>query len=109
MLNNIFKRKDIDNKAQMIVSTIVASYPTENDTATNEGNKVGNKERNKLTSAISKATVQTVDISKEINLGFIGKARLCKRIQSKLLESGYTSDTAVLIVKNLVVALTSKK
>ena len=109
MLKEIFKRKKIDEKAQLIAATIVESYPPEIDVPSNEEKSVERKADTKLTNAISKATALTVEISKEMKLGFLGKAKLCKNTQSKLLELGYSMKTAVFIVKNLVVALTSKK
>ena len=82
MLKDIFKTKEIDSKAQLIAATIVAGYPPEKDTPSNEGEKAASNVNKELTIAISKGTAQTVDISKELNLGVYGKAKLCKHIQS---------------------------
>ena len=104
MLKDIFRRKEIDTKAQLIAATIVASYPLEVDMQRTAREKAGSEAEQKLINAIGKGRVQLVDTYKAMNLGFLGKAMLCKSIQSKLLELGYSMDTVISIIEKLAVA-----
>lgn len=109
MLKDFFRTKEISNNAQLITAMIVANYPPELDLQTDVDKKTRRKIGQKLKDALNKSTTLILDICKKLNLGIYGKAKLCKSIQTNLLELDYSTNRAINIVNDLSLAITQNK
>ena len=109
MLRDIFRMKEIYSKAQLITASIITYYPIELDLKIHDEKKLRNKAEKRIDDAFMRWKVLAADVQRGMNLGFYGKARLCKRIQSNLLGHGYSMDATVYIIEKLLSLLTRKE
>ena len=109
MLKDLLRMKEIYSKALLITASIITHYPMELDLKIHDEKKSRNKAEKKIDDAFTKWKVLVADIQGNMKLGFYGKARLCKRIQSNLLGHGYSTDATVYIIEKLLSLLTRKE
>jgi tetratricopeptide (TPR) repeat protein len=108
MLRDYFRMKEIYDNAQLVTASIIKDYPLSIDAKIITGSKNRKLAEKKIDYASTKWNVLVTDIQKNMNIGFFGKARFCKRVQSNLLDLGYSMDATVYIIEKLLASLTRK-
>jgi tetratricopeptide (TPR) repeat protein len=108
MLRDLLRRKEINEKARLVTATIIKDYPLTTDVKISAGEKNRSIAEKKIDHASAGWKVLVTDIQKNMNFSFFGKASFCKRIQSNLLEIGYSMDATVYIIEKLLAALTRR-